>query len=160
VSSPVSTEAPNCRRATRRAAIDPRIRDALELMEANCADWPTPVLIASQLGLSRSRFQHLFKQETGATFRRVLRELRLSTASVLLADSRLRIKEVASKCGYAATSNLTRDFQTCLGLSPSQYRLRVWRRRPRPPLLLQRQPATRDVLPLVTHSQRLDSTFR
>jgi len=78
--------------------------------------------LAARLGLSRSRFEHLFKVQTGTTFRRYVRTTRLARARVLLQDPRLRVKEVASRCGYANTSSLTRGFECEYGLSPSAYR--------------------------------------
>jgi transcriptional regulator GlxA family with amidase domain len=35
---------------------------------------------------------------------------------------RLRVEEVAWRCGYAYTSNLDREFEREFGLSPSDYR--------------------------------------
>ena len=78
--------------------------------------------LAARLGLSRSRFEHLFKAQTGATFRRYVRTTRLTRAKALLQDPCLRVKEVAWRCGYANTSSLTRGFEREYGLSPSDYR--------------------------------------
>jgi len=103
-------------------ATDPRIKAALEEMARQHVERLTADGLAAQLGLSRSRFEHLFKQHTGTTFRHHLRETRLVKARRLLADPGLRVKEVASKRGYATTSDLTRAFRERFGLSPSRYR--------------------------------------
>jgi transcriptional regulator GlxA family with amidase domain len=78
--------------------------------------------IAPRVGLSRSRFGHLFKAQTGLTFRQYVRAARLARAKLLLRDIRLRVEEVAWRCGYAHTSNLDREFQREFELSPSDYR--------------------------------------
>lgn len=78
--------------------------------------------VAPTVGLSRSRFVHLFKAQTGLTFRQYVRAARLARAKLLLRDMRLRVEEVAWRCGYAHTSNLDREFEREFGLSPSDYR--------------------------------------
>jgi transcriptional regulator GlxA family with amidase domain len=102
--------------------MDPRIKAALELLDSACGSHLAAADVAGYLGLSRSRFMHLFKRETGTTFRRKLRQVRLAKAAGLLVDLRLRVKEIAFECGYAATPDLTRAFGREFGVSPSQYR--------------------------------------
>lgn len=102
--------------------MDYRIEHALKFMEAHCERHITVPLIAGYFGLSRSRFEHLFKHETGTTLRDRLREIRLARGSMLLADVRLRIKEVSAQCGYSTTSSFTRAFEKRFGLSPSRFR--------------------------------------
>ena len=102
-------------------AADYRIEAALELIRTNLGGVSASA-IASHLGLSRSRFEHLFKAETGTTFRAYLRQTRLSTALQFLVNSRLRVKEISAQCGYASTSNLSREFKREFGVTPSEYR--------------------------------------
>lgn len=102
--------------------MDSRIESALAYLEDQIAQGITSTAIAARLGLSRSRFDHLFKAQTGITFRMALRTARIDLARRLLADQRLRVKEIAVQCGYAATSNLTREFKRQLGMTPSAFR--------------------------------------
>lgn len=102
--------------------MDSRIESALAHLEDQIAQGITSTAIAARLGLSRSRFDHLFKAQTGITFRTALRTARIDIARRLLADQRLRVKEIAVQCGYAATSNLTREFKRQLGMTPSAFR--------------------------------------
>ena len=102
--------------------MDSRIRLALEFIKGHCGEPLTVSRVGEQVGLSRSRFQHVFRRETGATFRECLRETRLAKACALLASRRLRVKEVSAQCGYARACDLTRAFEARFGLSPSQYR--------------------------------------
>jgi len=101
--------------------MDCRIELAVKFMERNCQRRLTARVIADELGLSHSRFEHLFTRETGTTFREHLREIRLARGSVLLANPRLRIKEVSAECGYSTTAAFTRAFKARLGLSPSAF---------------------------------------
>ena len=82
--------------------------------------------LAARVGLSRSRFEHLFKQQTGETLKSRLRRLRLDRAKSLLADYRLSIKEVGVQCGYSSGAHFTRDFKRSSQISPSQYRHRTF----------------------------------
>ena len=102
--------------------MDHRIKQAVEIMESEL-DQPLLVTkVSVRLALSASRFQHLFKIETGKTFKTRLRESRLEKARDLLTDYTLNINEVACAVGYNFTPNFTRDFTKRFGKPPSQYR--------------------------------------
>jgi len=115
--------------ASLAAVADFRIRDALVLIGTELAGGVSATAIASRVGLSRSRFEHLFRSETGTTFRNYRRQIRLSTALQLLANSSLSVKEISAEWGYAHTSNLTREFKREFGLTPSGYRRSAPRQR-------------------------------
>ena len=110
------------RPAEREPTMDPRIAEALEYLRANCEKPVTEKQLASQCGLSRSRFAHLFRQQTGAAFRAARAELRLSRAACLLADHSLRIKQVAVMSGFAGSHSLDKAFRHRFGLKPAAYR--------------------------------------
>jgi two-component system response regulator YesN len=78
--------------------------------------------LAARLRLSPSRFEHLFKNQTGLGFKAFLLAARIAKAKDLLKDRTLRIKEVAAAVGYANVSNFTRDFTKYCGESPSRSR--------------------------------------
>jgi len=80
--------------------------------------------LAELVGLSRSRFEHLFKAETRERFRPALRQIRLSKAETLLAGSTLSIKETACRVGFLSTPAFSRAFKKQYGQSPSQWRRR------------------------------------
>jgi transcriptional regulator GlxA family with amidase domain len=105
-----------------KGVTDTRIRAALGLIGTSLRARVNASAIALRIGLSRSRFEHLFKAQTGTTFRDYLRSVRLSTAQQLLADPCMRIKEVSAQCGYAATAHLSREFKRQFGITPSEYR--------------------------------------
>ncbi len=107
--------------------MDPRILQALAPIRGNYGQCLRVGLLAAQVGLSRSRFEHLFKAETGVTFRSRSRSLRLERAQTLLADYALRIKEVGSQCGYSSTSYFAHDFKKFFQVSPSEYRRSTFR---------------------------------
>jgi transcriptional regulator GlxA family with amidase domain len=73
--------------------MDTRILRTLAGMEADPAQRLAVTRVAAQLGLSRCRFEHLFKESTGESFGSRLRRLRSIRAKSLLADCSLSIKE-------------------------------------------------------------------
>jgi transcriptional regulator GlxA family with amidase domain len=103
-------------------AVDARI---LSVLEAVARELEKPQLVshlATQLRLSPSRFEHLFKKETGQGFKAFVRANRMTKAKNMLQDPTLRIKEVAASVGYADASDFTRDFRKQYSQSPSRSR--------------------------------------
>jgi transcriptional regulator GlxA family with amidase domain len=109
-------------RSTAAPIQDVRLRKLLELMEIDprgtIQSW------AMTLNLSQSHLQHLFKQATGKALGRVLTEKRLQKAALLLANTNLSIKEIASAVGYEHTSSFTRAFERRYEHAPRHYRMR------------------------------------
>jgi AraC family transcriptional regulator of arabinose operon len=102
--------------------MDPRIVRTLATIEAAPSRCVKVSELAAQVGLSRSRFEHLFKEQTGRTLKSRLRRLRLNRAKSPLADCSLSIKEVGAQSGYSSPSSFTRDFRKFFQVSPSQCR--------------------------------------
>lgn len=133
--------------------MDYRIERALKFMGAHCELRITVPLIAGYFGLSRSRFEHLFKHDTGTNVRDGLREIRMARGCRLLADVSLRIKEIAVQCGYSTTSSFTRAFEKRFGVSPSRFR-RLLEHAPQP------LKARAAAFPLhAQHNEQTHSTF-
>src|SRR5208283_3857054 len=102
--------------------MDPRIKLAVGIMEG---ELDQPLLVSKvsvRLGLSESRFEHLFREEIGQAFKTYIEELRLRKAKDMLIDPTLRTKEVAAAVGYTYPRNFTRDFTKRYGKPPSQSR--------------------------------------
>jgi transcriptional regulator GlxA family with amidase domain len=108
--------------------IDPRIRRALEFMRAHCGEHLALARVAEHVDLSAWWFEHLLKAATGVTFGDHLRNFRLMKAESLLLDWSLRIRQIAFSCGYESVPSFIRDFKRRYGMSPSQYRRRMFRK--------------------------------
>jgi len=78
--------------------------------------------VASQVGLSRSRFYDLFQLCTGRSPRAYLDMLCVETAISRLASGRAKIADVSAELGFSAQSNFTRFFLHQVGIPPSEYR--------------------------------------
>ena len=107
--------------------MDVRIVRALARVDADFSHHLTVTQMAADMGLSRSRFEHLFKQSTGENFKTRLRRLRLMKAKTLLSDYRLSIKEIAVRSGYPSPPSFSRDFKRLFRISPFNLRHSTFR---------------------------------
>jgi AraC-like DNA-binding protein len=101
---------------------DSRIRRALALLRARPNKDMNIDSLASEVGLSRSRFYDLFQICTGFSPRAYLDMLCVETAISRLSSGRGKIAELASELGFSAQSNFTRFFLNQVGVPPSEYR--------------------------------------
>ena len=101
---------------------DTRIRKALALLRARPNKDVNIDELASQVGLSRSRFYDLFQVCTGRSPRSYLDMLCVESAISKLSTGRTRIADVSAELGFSAQSNFTRFFLNQVGIPPSEYR--------------------------------------
>ena len=101
---------------------DSRIRRALALLRARPNKELNMDELASQVGLSRSRFYDLFQLCTGFSPRAYLDMLCVETAISRLSSGQGKIAEVSAELGFSAQSNFTRFFLNQVGVPPSEYR--------------------------------------
>ena len=101
---------------------DNRIRRALSFLRAHPNKEVNMDTLASQVGLSRSRFYDLFQLSTGRSPRAYLDMLCVASAISKLCSGRARIADVSAELGFSAQSNFTRFFQQQVGIPPSEYR--------------------------------------
>jgi AraC-like DNA-binding protein len=101
---------------------DTRIRRAIALLRAHPNKDMNMDDLASEVGLSRSRFYDLFQVCTGFSPRHYLDMLCVETAIARLSSTRQKIAEVAAELGFSAQSNFTRFFLNQVGVPPSKYR--------------------------------------
>src|SRR5712692_2583003 len=78
--------------------------------------------LARLVGLSPSRFSHLFKMEVGMSFIQYLEKARLERARELLEQSFLTVKLISFQVGCNNPDYFERLFKEAFGVTPSQYR--------------------------------------
>lgn len=106
--------------------MDPRV---LKVVEAMRSRPHRPMFVsgmAASVNLSPSRFQHLFKTETGMSPASYLKSLRIEQARKLLETTFLTNQEIIVRVGLRDESHFVRDFKKAYGLSPRQYRARFY----------------------------------
>lgn len=77
---------------------------------------------AHEVRMSKSSFQHLYKEQFGTTFIQDLIQSRMSYAKMLLTSTNLTVVEIAEQCGYQCYAHFVRQFKKQTGLTPSEYR--------------------------------------
>lgn len=78
--------------------------------------------MASEAGMSRSGFQHLYKKMFGVSVMTDVINGRIDRAKRLLSSTNLTVKEIAERCGYKNEYNFMRQFKEKTGKTPTEYR--------------------------------------
>lgn len=64
----------------------------------------------------------LIKKHTGKSFSELLSAYRIDRAKRLLTDGTLPVEEIAAEVGYKTPSGLYKQFFSCVGMNPAEYR--------------------------------------
>ncbi|MEM6928414.1 MAG: AraC family transcriptional regulator [Myxococcota bacterium] len=75
--------------------------------------------LATEAGLSESRFLHVFRDSTGTPLRRYLLWLRLQRAAGLILTER-SLTDAAFAAGFADAAHMSRTFRRLFGVAPSE----------------------------------------
>jgi AraC-like DNA-binding protein len=78
--------------------------------------------VAGEVGLSKWHLERLLRRHTGRTFTAHVRDARLNAAGGLLMATGLSIKEIATKVGYAHTTDFNRQFKRAFASTPTAWR--------------------------------------
>lgn len=78
--------------------------------------------IASRVNLSKSYFQHIYKEIFGCSVVSDIINSRLEYTKYLLGNSSLSIAAISKMCGYENDTHFMRQFKRFVGVTPSQYR--------------------------------------
>jgi AraC-like DNA-binding protein len=101
---------------------DKQIGRALQVIHGAPAETWTVERLASEVGMSRSRFAERFRQLMGTGPMAYLSDWRLQKALSLLEGSQCSMQEVASRSGYQSSAAFSRAFSGKFGVAPSAYR--------------------------------------
>jgi AraC family transcriptional regulator, glycine betaine-responsive activator len=107
--------------AARLGTRNERLIEAITYMEARIEDAFDLDACAAHLGVSRRQIERLFSRYLGVAPVRYMNDLRLSRGRALLAETDLRVTDVAVACGYASTSHFSKSFRAKFGVSPHRF---------------------------------------
>ena len=110
--------------AYRIAGRNPQLADALLLMESHLENPLTIADISESIDISQRQLDRIFKKFVGTSPQSHYRDLRLTRASGLLAQTGLSISEIALGCGFHSASHLGKFFKKRFGMNPREYRNR------------------------------------
>jgi AraC family transcriptional regulator len=119
--SPVGGDDP-CAPAARGGLAPWQERRVKALMTANLATDLSLKRLADECDLSVTQFARAFRRSTGKPPHHWLLECRVEAALSMLAGSRARPRDIASRCGFANQSHFTRTFANKIGMAPSAWR--------------------------------------
>ena len=124
----LATTQPESLRGWLAATRDEHIGRAVALIhEEPGASWNAE-LLASRVGMSRSRFFERFTELIGEPPAKYLAGCRIRAAAELLRGKDWSTAELASRVGYASEDGFTRMFKRRVGVSPREFRRRVEQR--------------------------------
>jgi AraC-like DNA-binding protein len=102
--------------------MEERIRKAMRLIQESYSNSLSINEITRRVGLGRTRFESLFKAETGTTPMQYLKQVRIEQAKQWLLDDARSIKQVARAVGYKSLSHFCHDFKKTTGRTPTEFR--------------------------------------
>ncbi|MEQ8710758.1 MAG: AraC family transcriptional regulator [Rhodospirillales bacterium] len=101
---------------------DHHIGKALRLVHSRPGEPWTVDRLASEIGMSRSRFAERFRELIGSGPMAYLADWRLQKSLALLEKSRGSIQQIAAETGYQSPAAFSRAFANRFGITPLAYR--------------------------------------
>lgn len=100
----------------------PKLTEAVALMEANLEELIVLDDLASLVGISRRQLERLFKKYLDCVPRRYYLDLRLKKARQLLLQTDKSIAEVAIACGFVSAPHFSKSYRDRYNVSPRDER--------------------------------------
>jgi AraC-like DNA-binding protein len=104
------------------AGRSPELRRALQLTEERLGDQVRFEDVADEVGLAPRSLARRFEDETGMTWRAVLRRMRVLRAIEELAAGDMPVTKIAFSVGYTSLSAFNAAFRQLTGRAPTEYR--------------------------------------
>ena len=98
------------------------VRKAIHYIHSHLQEKISLPQLARASGLSRGRFSHLFKEETGMSPMAYLQKERLETACSMLLYTDYPLSEISAALCFSSESHFIRIFREYTGRTPGRYR--------------------------------------
>lgn len=108
--------------ASRLGGGQPKLKEAVALMESNIEEPLATDDIAQLVGVSRRQLERLFKQHLDSLPSRYYTELRLNRARQLLQQSSQSILQVGLGCGFSSGGHFSSAYRARFGVTPREQR--------------------------------------
>jgi len=109
----------------RIGASQPKLAEAVSLMEANIEEPMTLDELSHHVGLSRRQLERLFQRYLNCVPTRYYLELRLERARQLLLQSSMPIVDIALACGFVSAPHFSKCYRDNFSLPPRDERRRA-----------------------------------
>ena len=103
-------------------ADQPKLIEAVELMESNLEELINLDELSNLVGVSRRQLERLFKKYLGCVPSRYYLDLRLKKARQLLLQTSISVSDVAIACGFVSASHFSKSYRDMFGLTPREER--------------------------------------
>lgn len=100
-----------------------RVQNSIEFMQTQLNRSLNIQALASQANMSNSHYSQMFREVTGTTPMRYLRDLRLENAKNLLLYKDMRTNEAAFHSGFESVEHFNRAFKQRYASTPTAFRL-------------------------------------
>jgi transcriptional regulator GlxA family with amidase domain len=100
----------------------PKLIDAVSLMEANLEEPMSLDELAGHVGVSRRQLERIFQKHLRCVPTRYYLELRLNRARQLLLQTSMSIVDVAFACGFVSAPHFSKCYRDCFGIPPRDER--------------------------------------
>jgi transcriptional regulator GlxA family with amidase domain len=101
----------------------PKLVEAIILMEANIEETIELDELAMYVGLSRRQLERLFQKYLQCSPSKYYLKLRLNRARQLLRQTSMSIIEIATACGFVSSPHFSKCYRVHIGISPKAERL-------------------------------------
>lgn len=103
---------------------DPRVAQAIRLMEAHVDQPLTVAAIARRAGVTPRTLEMIFRRSIGETPGAYYLRLRLNAARKLVTDTRVSMADIAERTGFSSTAAFSRAFSRAFREAPTRLRRR------------------------------------
>lgn len=98
------------------------IRNAINYIHSHMQEKITLEQLSAAAGLSKGRFSHLFREETGQSPMAYVQKEKLETAKNLLLYTDYSVSEISTILCYSGESHFIKAFEKYCGAAPGRYR--------------------------------------
>lgn len=102
--------------------LEPRVANAIRIMESRIDEPVSINSIATEMGMSVRMLENLFLEALKISPGKYYRDLRMQVARRLIVDTKLSVLEIAIRTGFNSLSAFSRSYKNRFGVSPTQSR--------------------------------------